>query len=215
MANEGLLTGQIITTSAEVTLNGGLIRELPQNPRKIQELYENLPGFFSESRNPLLNMKGNPGGHYYWEGGQPKVYTQNPEIIFFLEPVNVLYFGVWTLQKKAQIPFKTRGPIWVPGLYTLKCELPSPGFIFNVGILINLHFPLLYNSWGFSWIPCYFPHVGSTSRTCVILYRNDPRWLASPSFVILWEVPKGQINPPSDVAISFMFHICIITLAGF
>ena len=25
-------TGQIITTSAEVTLNGGLIRELPQNP---------------------------------------------------------------------------------------------------------------------------------------------------------------------------------------
>ena len=24
--------GQIITTSAEVTLNGGLIRELPQNP---------------------------------------------------------------------------------------------------------------------------------------------------------------------------------------
>ena len=29
-------SGQIITTSAEVTLNGGLIRELPQNPRKIQ-----------------------------------------------------------------------------------------------------------------------------------------------------------------------------------
>ena len=26
------LSGQIITTSAEVTLNGGLIRELPQNP---------------------------------------------------------------------------------------------------------------------------------------------------------------------------------------
>ena len=25
------LSGQIITTSAEVTLNGGLIRELPQN----------------------------------------------------------------------------------------------------------------------------------------------------------------------------------------
>ena len=25
-------SGQIITTSAEVTLNGGLIRELPQNP---------------------------------------------------------------------------------------------------------------------------------------------------------------------------------------
>ncbi len=28
----GGLSGQIITTSAEVTLNGGLIRELPQNP---------------------------------------------------------------------------------------------------------------------------------------------------------------------------------------
>ena len=26
------ISGQIITTSAEVTLNGGLIRELPQNP---------------------------------------------------------------------------------------------------------------------------------------------------------------------------------------
>ncbi len=26
------VSGQIITTSAEVTLNGGLIRELPQNP---------------------------------------------------------------------------------------------------------------------------------------------------------------------------------------
>ena len=26
------VAGQIITTSAEVTLNGGLIRELPQNP---------------------------------------------------------------------------------------------------------------------------------------------------------------------------------------
>ena len=26
------LSGQVITTSAEVTLNGGLIRELPQNP---------------------------------------------------------------------------------------------------------------------------------------------------------------------------------------
>ena len=26
------LSGQIITTSADVTLNGGLIRELPQNP---------------------------------------------------------------------------------------------------------------------------------------------------------------------------------------
>ena len=29
-------SGQIITTSADVTLNGGLIRELPQNPRNIQ-----------------------------------------------------------------------------------------------------------------------------------------------------------------------------------
>ena len=28
----GDISGQIITTSAEVTLNGGLIRELPQNP---------------------------------------------------------------------------------------------------------------------------------------------------------------------------------------
>ena len=27
-----ILSEQIITTSAEVTLNGGLIRELPQNP---------------------------------------------------------------------------------------------------------------------------------------------------------------------------------------
>ena len=27
-----ILSGQIITRSAEVTLNGGLIRELPQNP---------------------------------------------------------------------------------------------------------------------------------------------------------------------------------------
>ena len=27
-----MLSGQIITTSAEVTLNGGLVRELPQNP---------------------------------------------------------------------------------------------------------------------------------------------------------------------------------------
>ncbi len=27
-----MASGQIITTSAEVTLNGGLIRELPQNP---------------------------------------------------------------------------------------------------------------------------------------------------------------------------------------
>ena len=27
-----IISGQIITTSAEVTLNGGLIRELPQNP---------------------------------------------------------------------------------------------------------------------------------------------------------------------------------------
>ena len=27
-----ILSGQIITTSADVTLNGGLIRELPQNP---------------------------------------------------------------------------------------------------------------------------------------------------------------------------------------
>ncbi len=26
------MSGQIITASAEVTLNGGLIRELPQNP---------------------------------------------------------------------------------------------------------------------------------------------------------------------------------------
>ena len=26
------ISGQIITTSAEVTLNGGLVRELPQNP---------------------------------------------------------------------------------------------------------------------------------------------------------------------------------------
>ena len=26
------MSGQIITTSAEVTLNGGLVRELPQNP---------------------------------------------------------------------------------------------------------------------------------------------------------------------------------------
>ena len=30
--NDRIPTGQIITTSAEVTLNGGLIRELPQNP---------------------------------------------------------------------------------------------------------------------------------------------------------------------------------------
>ena len=29
---ETIKSGQIITTSAEVTLNGGLIRELPQNP---------------------------------------------------------------------------------------------------------------------------------------------------------------------------------------
>ena len=29
---QGMMSGQIITTSAEVTLNGGLIRELPQNP---------------------------------------------------------------------------------------------------------------------------------------------------------------------------------------
>ncbi len=29
-------SGQIITTSAKVTLNGGLVREYPQNPRKIQ-----------------------------------------------------------------------------------------------------------------------------------------------------------------------------------
>ena len=27
-----MMFGQIITTSAEVTLNGGLVRELPQNP---------------------------------------------------------------------------------------------------------------------------------------------------------------------------------------
>ena len=27
-----MISGQIITTSADVTLNGGLIRELPQNP---------------------------------------------------------------------------------------------------------------------------------------------------------------------------------------
>ena len=27
-----MVSGQIITTSADVTLNGGLIRELPQNP---------------------------------------------------------------------------------------------------------------------------------------------------------------------------------------
>ncbi len=31
-AGGDILSGQIITTSAEVTLNGGLIRELPQNP---------------------------------------------------------------------------------------------------------------------------------------------------------------------------------------
>ena len=30
--NAVIRSGQIITTSAEVTLNGGLIRELPQNP---------------------------------------------------------------------------------------------------------------------------------------------------------------------------------------
>ncbi len=30
--SEEVNSGQIITTSAEVTLNGGLIRELPQNP---------------------------------------------------------------------------------------------------------------------------------------------------------------------------------------
>ncbi len=30
----------------------------------------------------------------------------------------VLYFGVWTLQKKA-LPFKTRGPIWAPGWYVI------------------------------------------------------------------------------------------------
>ena len=30
--DRGTYSGQIITTSAEVTLNGGLIRELPQNP---------------------------------------------------------------------------------------------------------------------------------------------------------------------------------------
>ena len=30
--SHGLASGQIITTSAEVTLNGGLITELPQNP---------------------------------------------------------------------------------------------------------------------------------------------------------------------------------------
>ena len=29
---ENIGSGQIITTSAEVTLNGGLIRKLPQNP---------------------------------------------------------------------------------------------------------------------------------------------------------------------------------------
>ena len=31
-SNRIMISGQIITTSAEVTLNGGLIRELPQNP---------------------------------------------------------------------------------------------------------------------------------------------------------------------------------------
>ena len=37
-------SGQIITTSAEVTLNGGLIRELPQNPLNSGfRNYTNLP----------------------------------------------------------------------------------------------------------------------------------------------------------------------------
>ena len=38
-------SGQIITTSAEVTLNGGLIRELPQNPLNsgLGINYTNLP----------------------------------------------------------------------------------------------------------------------------------------------------------------------------
>ncbi len=36
----------------------------------------------------------------------------------------VLYFGDSALQKMAQTPFKTRGPIWVPGMYTtLKVNL--------------------------------------------------------------------------------------------
>ena len=47
----GMLAGQIITTSAEVTLNGGLIRELPQNPLNsglgiiliCPECWENIP----------------------------------------------------------------------------------------------------------------------------------------------------------------------------
>ena len=39
------VSGQIITTSAEVTLNGGLVRESPQNPLNsgLGIIYTNLP----------------------------------------------------------------------------------------------------------------------------------------------------------------------------
>ncbi len=42
---------------------------------------------------------------------------KEPSLDIYLEPVNVLYFGLWILQKKAQTPFKT-WVIWVPGSWT-------------------------------------------------------------------------------------------------
>ena len=42
---------------------------------------------------------------------QRSMYCKN----VYLEPGDVLYFGVWTLQKVRPFPFKTRA-IWVPGI---------------------------------------------------------------------------------------------------
>ena len=43
--------------------------------------------------------------------------SQITYIYIYLEPVCPLFLGETTLQKKAQTPIKTRGPIWVPGIY--------------------------------------------------------------------------------------------------
>ena len=52
-----MVSGQIIATSAEVTLNGGLVRELPQNPLNSGfRNYTNLPRWYISLHEWLIFM---------------------------------------------------------------------------------------------------------------------------------------------------------------
>ena len=61
------LSGQITTTSADVTLNGGLILELPQNPLHFRfRNYTNLPRMVKIMENPIKKLMI-WGYHYFWK----------------------------------------------------------------------------------------------------------------------------------------------------